>query len=47
MGYMRGGMLPAGSTFFGRAWSEATPIKLAYEQATHHRRSPMSTPPLR
>ena len=34
--------LPAGITFFGRAWSEPTLIKLAYayEQATHHRRPP-------
>lgn len=49
MGYTRGGMLPAGITFFGRAWSEATLIKLAYayEQATPHRRPPPSTPPLR
>ncbi len=49
MGYTRGGLLPAGMTFFGRAWSEATLIKLAYayEQATHHRRPPPSTPPLR
>jgi len=49
MGYTRGGRLPAGVTFFGRAWSEATLIKLAYayEQATHHRRAPESTPPLR
>jgi Asp-tRNA(Asn)/Glu-tRNA(Gln) amidotransferase A subunit family amidase len=48
MGYTRG-TLPAGLTFFGRAWSEATLIKLAYayEQATHHRRPPASTPPLR
>jgi amidase len=48
MGYTRG-VLPAGITFFGRAWSEATLIKLAYsyEQATHHRRPPASTPPLR
>ena len=48
MGYTRG-VLPAGMTFFGRAWSEATLIKLAYsyEQATHHRRPPSSTPPLR
>jgi amidase len=48
MGYTRG-VLPAGITFFGRAWSEATLIKLAYayEQATHHRRPPPSTPPLR
>ena len=48
MGYTRG-VLPAGITFFGRAWSEATLIKLAYsyEQATRHRRPPSSTPPLR
>jgi Asp-tRNA(Asn)/Glu-tRNA(Gln) amidotransferase A subunit family amidase len=48
MGYTRG-TLPAGMTFFGRAWSEATLIKLAYayEQATHHRHPPASTPPLR
>ena len=47
MGYTRG-VLPAGITFFGRAWSEATLIKLAYayEQATRHRHAPMSTPPL-
>ncbi len=34
--------LPAGITFFGRAWDEATLIKLAYgyEQATKHRRPP-------
>ena len=49
MGYSRGDRLPAGMTFFGRAWSEATLIRLAYayEQATHHRRAPSSTPPLR
>jgi Asp-tRNA(Asn)/Glu-tRNA(Gln) amidotransferase A subunit family amidase len=49
MGYSRGGMLPVGITFFGRAWSEAQLIKLAYayEQATLHRRPPSSTPPLR
>ena len=48
MGYTRG-VLPAGITFFGRPWSEATLIKLAYsyEQTTHHRRPPTSTPPLR
>jgi Asp-tRNA(Asn)/Glu-tRNA(Gln) amidotransferase A subunit family amidase len=48
MGYTRG-LLPAGMTFFGRAWSEATLIKLAYayEQATYHRRPPPTTPPLR
>jgi len=49
MGYTRGGLLPAGMTLFGRAWSEATLIKLAYayEQATRHRHAPASTPPLR
>jgi Asp-tRNA(Asn)/Glu-tRNA(Gln) amidotransferase A subunit family amidase len=49
MGYSRGGTLPAGMTIFGRAWSEAELIKLAYayEQATHHRHAPPSTPPLR
>ncbi|MGE0042442.1 MAG: amidase family protein [Vicinamibacterales bacterium] len=49
MGYTRGDRLPAGITFYGRAWSEPTLIKLAYayEQATHHRRAPASTPPLR
>ncbi len=41
MGYTRGNTLPAGITFFGRAWSEPTLLKLAYgyEQATHHRRA--------
>lgn len=49
MGYSRGERLPAGITFFGRAWSETTLIRLAYsyEQATRHRRPPASTPPLR
>jgi len=49
MGYSRGETLPVGMTFYGRAWSEAQLIKLAYayEQATHHRRAPVSTPPLR
>jgi amidase len=48
MGYTRG-VLPAGITFFGRAWAEPTLIRLAYgyEQATRHRRPPPSTPPLR
>jgi amidase len=48
MGYTRG-TLPAGMTFFGRAWSEATLIKFAYayEQATEHRHPPASAPPLR
>ena len=36
------GGLPVGLSFFGRAWSEPTLIKLAYafEQATKHRRAP-------
>ena len=40
MGFDHG--LPVGISFFGRAWSEATLIRLAYayEQATHHRRPP-------
>jgi amidase len=42
MGYTRDGKLPAGITFFGRAWDEPTLIRLAfgYEQATKHRRKP-------
>jgi Asp-tRNA(Asn)/Glu-tRNA(Gln) amidotransferase A subunit family amidase len=42
MGYTRGGRLPAGLQFFGRAWSEPRLLELAYsyEQATHHRRPP-------
>jgi amidase len=49
MGFSRGGTLPAGMTIYGRAWSESTLIKIAYayEQATHHRRAPSLTPPLR
>ncbi len=49
MGFTRGGTLPAGMTIYGRAWSEAKLLKLAYayEQVTHHRRPPASTPPLR
>jgi amidase len=48
MGYTRG-TLPAGMTFFGRAWSEPVLIRLAYgyEQETHHRHPPATTPPLR
>ena len=40
--------LPAGITFFGRAYSEPTLLKLAfgYEQATHHRSAPKTTPAL-
>jgi Asp-tRNA(Asn)/Glu-tRNA(Gln) amidotransferase A subunit family amidase len=49
MAYMRRDTLPAGLQFLGRAWSEATLLALAfsYEQATHHRRPPVATPPLR
>ena len=38
--------LPIGVSFFGRAWSEPTLIKLAYayEQATKHRRPPSFAP---
>ena len=48
MGYTRGDRLPAGLQLYGRPWSEPTLIGLAYsyEQATHHRRAPLSTPPL-
>ncbi len=49
MGYTRGGLLPAGLTFFGRAWSEPTLLGAAYafEQVARHRRPPPTTPPLR
>jgi amidase len=44
MGFDHG--LPIGISFFGKAWSEATLIKLAYsyEQATHHRKPPAFAP---
>ena len=40
--------LPVGVELLGRAWSESQLIKFAYayEQATHHRRPPASTPAL-
>jgi amidase len=43
-GFVRG--LPVGISFFGRAWSEPTLIKLAYayEQATKHRKAPAFAP---
>jgi Asp-tRNA(Asn)/Glu-tRNA(Gln) amidotransferase A subunit family amidase len=46
MGYTRNDTLPAGITFFGRAWSDPTLLKLAYgyEQATRHRMPPPATP---
>lgn len=47
MGYVRDG-LPVGLQIFGDAWSEPTLIAIAYsfEQATHHRMAPPTTPPL-
>lgn len=44
MGFVFG--LPVGISFFGRAWSEATLIKLAYayEQMTKHRKAPRFLP---
>jgi Asp-tRNA(Asn)/Glu-tRNA(Gln) amidotransferase A subunit family amidase len=49
MGFSRGGTLPAGMTIYGRAWSEPALIRFAYafEQATHHRHAPWTTPPLK
>ena len=43
------GDLPAGIQFFGRPFSEPLLIRVsyAYEQATHHRRPPKTTPALR
>lgn len=48
MGYTRNNTLPAGMTIFGRAFDEARLIRLAYgyEQLTHWRREPPTTPPL-
>jgi amidase len=45
-GLVRG--LPVGISFFGRAYSEPTLIRLAYayEQATHHRKAPTFIPTL-
>jgi amidase len=44
MGYYRG--LPVGLSFFGKAWSEPTLVKIAYsyEQATRHRKPPQFAP---
>jgi amidase len=43
-GFIRG--LPVGLSFFGRAWSEPTLIRIAYayEQATKHRKPPTFAP---
>lgn len=48
MGYTRNNTLPAGMTFFGRAFDEERLLRLVYdyEQATKWRREPASTPPL-
>jgi amidase len=48
MGFTNDNTLPAGLAFLGLPYSEPTLIKLAYayEQATHHRMPPKSTPPL-
>ncbi len=47
MGFSTDG-IPAGLAFLGLPFSDTTLIKLAYayEQATHHRKPPASTPPL-
>jgi amidase len=44
MGFVRG--LPVGISFFGRAWSEPTLIRIAYafEQTTRHRKPPRFLP---
>jgi Asp-tRNA(Asn)/Glu-tRNA(Gln) amidotransferase A subunit family amidase len=49
IGYTRGDRLPAGMTFFGRAWSEGKLIALSYdyERTTHHRKAPPTTPALK
>jgi Asp-tRNA(Asn)/Glu-tRNA(Gln) amidotransferase A subunit family amidase len=48
IGYTRGNTLPAGMTFFGRAWDEGRLIALSfdYERVAHHRRPPPTTPAL-
>ena len=49
MGFVRDETLPVGLQIYGLAWSEPTLIHIAYayEQATHHRRPPPTSPPLR
>ena len=48
MGFVRGETLPAGLQVLGDAWAEPVLIQIAYafEQATHHRRPPLTTPSL-
>lgn len=48
MGFTNNETLPAGLAFLGLPFAEPTLIKLAYayEQATHHRKPPQSTPAL-
>jgi Asp-tRNA(Asn)/Glu-tRNA(Gln) amidotransferase A subunit family amidase len=48
MGFTNNDTLPSGLAFLGLPYAEPTLIKLAYayEQATHHRRPPASTPAL-
>ena len=47
-GFTAGSRLPVGITFYGRPYTEPEIIKLAYsfEQATHHRIPPTTTPAL-
>jgi amidase len=47
MGFV-GENLPMGLQIFGRPWTEGNLLKYAYayEQTTHHRRPPLSAPPL-
>ncbi|MBW3563819.1 MAG: amidase [Acidobacteria bacterium] len=48
MGWVQQERLPVGLEIVGDAWSEPILIEIAYgyEQATRHRRAPVSTPPL-
>jgi amidase len=47
-GFTTGSHLPVGITFYGRPYTEPEIIKLAYsfEQATHYRVPPTTTPAL-
>lgn len=48
MGWVRDGTLPVGLQLLGDAWTEPVLIEIAYgfEQATHFRHPPTTTPPL-